>query len=64
VELTWHIVWKSVFIVILGVTLVRLSGRKSISQMSVASTVIMISIGELLAHGIVDKMMWVSRAYG
>ncbi|KAA2297616.1 DUF421 domain-containing protein, partial [Clostridioides difficile] len=38
-------IWKSVLLVLIGMILLRIAGRKSISQMSVATTVIMISIG-------------------
>jgi uncharacterized membrane protein YcaP (DUF421 family) len=57
-QLSWHMVWKSALIVGSGVLLLRLSGRKSISQMTVATTVIMISIGSMLAQGIVDRSVW------
>lgn len=61
-DLTWHIVWKSVFLVLMGILLLRLSGRKSIAQMNVATTVIMISIGELIAQGIIEKSVWRATA--
>ncbi|SET25072.1 DUF421 domain-containing protein [Paenibacillus sp. NFR01] len=57
-DLSWHIVWKSAFLVLMGILLLRLSGRKSIAQMNVATTVIMISIGELIAQGIIEKSVW------
>lgn len=57
-DLSWHLVWKCAFLVITGILLLRLSGRKSIAQMNVATTVIMISIGELIAQGIMDKTVW------
>ncbi|KRE46573.1 DUF421 domain-containing protein [Paenibacillus sp. Soil724D2] len=53
--LTWHIIWKCSFIVGFGVILLRWSGRKSIAQMTVATTVVMISIGELMAQGIIEN---------
>ncbi|WP_166239828.1 DUF421 domain-containing protein [Paenibacillus turpanensis] len=61
-DLSWHIVWKSAFIVIFGILMLRFSGRRSIAQMTAATTVIMISIGNLLAQGIVDKAVWRSAA--
>ncbi|MGG1516983.1 YetF domain-containing protein [Paenibacillus oryzisoli] len=57
-DLSWHLVWKCIFVVLTGIILLRLSGRKSIAQMNVASTVIMISIGELLAQGVIEKTIW------
>jgi uncharacterized membrane protein YcaP (DUF421 family) len=57
-EIGWQLVWKSVVIAIAGIALVRIAGRKSVAQMSVASTVIMISVGALLAEGVMDKPIW------
>ncbi|CAM4490242.1 DUF421 domain-containing protein [Paenibacillus tarimensis] len=61
-DITWHIVWKSAFIVLFGILMLRFSGRRSISQMTAATTVIMISIGNLLAQGILEKAVWRSAA--
>ncbi|TVY11388.1 DUF421 domain-containing protein [Paenibacillus cremeus] len=61
-DLEWGILLKSAIVVITGVFLVRLSGRKSISQMTVATTVVMIATGELLAHSIVGQEIWRSLA--
>lgn len=57
-DLSWHLIWKCIFLVLTGILLLRLSGRKSIAQMNVATTVIMISIGELIAQGIIEKSVW------
>lgn len=57
-DLSWHLIWKCIFLVLAGILLLRLSGRKSIAQMNVATTVIMISIGELIAQGIIEKSIW------
>lgn len=57
-DLSWHLIWKCVLLVLAGVVLLRLSGRKSIAQMNVATTVIMISIGELIAQGVIEKSLW------
>lgn len=48
----WAWTWKSVVLVIAGMVLLRIAGRKSISQMSVATTVIMISIGTTIVQPI------------
>lgn len=55
-ELHW--IWKSILIVLIGTILLRLAGRKSISQMTVAQTVIMISIGSLLIQPVSGKNVW------
>ncbi|MFC0216022.1 DUF421 domain-containing protein [Paenibacillus chartarius] len=61
-DITWNIIWKCAMTVLTGILLMRLSGRKSIAQMTVATTVIMISIGELLASGIIDNKIWRATA--
>lgn len=51
-------IWKSAFLVIAGMVILRISGRKSISQMSVATTVIMISIGTTIVQPIANDHLW------
>lgn len=51
-DLAW--IWKSVLLVVAGMVLLRIAGRKSISQMSVATTVIMISIGTTIVQPIAN----------
>lgn len=58
VDLSWHIIWKCALVVASGVLMLRFSGRRSISQMTAATTVIMISIGNLLASGVTEKVVW------
>lgn len=48
-------IWKSLLLVIAGVVLLRVAGRKSISQMSVATTVVMISIGTTIVQPIANE---------
>ncbi|MEO2206732.1 DUF421 domain-containing protein [Paenibacillus pabuli] len=47
-------IWKSILLVLAGMVLLRIAGRKSISQMSVATTVIMISIGTTIVQPIAN----------
>lgn len=47
-------IWKSILLVLVGMLLLRIAGRKSISQMSVATTVIMISIGTTIVQPIAN----------
>lgn len=56
VDLHW--IWKAILIVLIGTLLLRSAGRKSISQMTVAQTVIMISIGSLLIQPVSGKNVW------
>ncbi|CAM2901405.1 DUF421 domain-containing protein [Paenibacillus taichungensis] len=47
-------IWKSILLVLIGMFLLRIAGRKSISQMSVATTVIIISIGTTIVQPIAN----------
>lgn len=60
----WSYIWKAVLIVLVGTLLLRISGRKTISQMTLAETVIMISIGTLLVQPIAGKSVWTSFMVG
>jgi uncharacterized membrane protein YcaP (DUF421 family) len=46
-------IWKPFLLIISGILLLRISGRKSISQMTLAQTVVMISIGTIIVQPIV-----------
>ncbi|VDG89432.1 Protein of uncharacterised function (DUF421) [Lysinibacillus sphaericus] len=60
----WNLLWKAVLVVIGGTLLLRLAGRKSISQMTLAQTVIMIGLGSLLVQPIVGHDIWATFAVG
>ncbi|MCA1031258.1 DUF421 domain-containing protein [Bacillus timonensis] len=49
-----NFVWDAIIMVLVGIFLLRIAGRKSISQMTVAQTVIMISIGSIIIQPIVE----------
>ncbi|MFE8702672.1 DUF421 domain-containing protein [Cytobacillus sp. FJAT-54145] len=49
-----NLFWTSVLMLLTGTILLRVAGRKSISQMTVAQTVIMISIGSIIIQPIVE----------
>jgi uncharacterized membrane protein YcaP (DUF421 family) len=51
-------IWKSFLLIISGILLLRISGRKSISQMTLAQTVVMISIGTIIVQPIVEKSIF------
>ncbi|MEA3319501.1 MAG: DUF421 domain-containing protein [Bacillota bacterium] len=57
-DLDW--IWKAVLIVIVGFLILRLAGRKSISQLTVAQTVLMISIGNLIIQPVTEKNIWIT----
>lgn len=48
-------IWKSFLLIIAGIFLLRIAGRKSISQMTLAQTIVMISIGTIIVQPIVEK---------
>lgn len=59
-DMAW--IWKSALLILAGMILLRVAGRKSISQMTVATTVIMISIGTTIVQPIANNHLW--RAIG
>lgn len=61
-DLSW--IWKAVLMVLVGTFLLRMAGRKSISQMTLAQTVIMIGIGSLLIQPIAGKDIWATFTVG
>jgi uncharacterized membrane protein YcaP (DUF421 family) len=61
-EFDW--IWKAVIIILGGTFLLRFAGRKSISQMTLAQTVIMIGIGSLLIQPVAGKNIWVTLGVG
>lgn len=60
----WSYLWKAVLIVIAGTLLLRIAGRKSISQMTLAQTVIMIGIGTLLIQPVSGHNLWETLLIG
>ncbi len=56
----FNFIWKSIVIIVGGVLILRLAGRKSISQLSIAQTVLMIAIGSLIIQPLGDKNVWVT----
>ncbi|WP_087973743.1 DUF421 domain-containing protein [Oceanobacillus rekensis] len=61
-EFDW--IWKAILIVLAGTFLLRLAGRKSISQMTLAQTVIMIGIGSLLIQPLAGESVWTTIGVG
>ncbi|CAM4039375.1 DUF421 domain-containing protein [Mesobacillus thioparans] len=51
-------IWKTAFLILSGILLLRIAGRKSISQMTLAQTVVMISLGTIIVQPIAEKSMW------
>ncbi|WP_078546188.1 DUF421 domain-containing protein [Litchfieldia alkalitelluris] len=55
-----HFIWKSIVIVIGGVLVLRIAGRKSISQLTVAQTVMMVGVGSLIIQPVGDRNIWIT----
>ncbi|HZG85326.1 DUF421 domain-containing protein [Paenibacillus sp.] len=51
-------IWMAVLMTLTGFVLLRLVGRKSISQMTIPTTVIMISIGSIIIQPFIEKNIW------
>ncbi|GKV63898.1 MULTISPECIES: DUF421 domain-containing protein [unclassified Sporosarcina] len=51
-------IWEAVLIIIAGIVLLHISGRKSISQMTVGQTVLMIAVGTLLIQPVASNNLW------
>lgn len=60
----WNFIWKAILIVIVGTALLRIGGRKTISQMTLAQTVIMIAIGSLLIQPVSGRNLGVTFLIG
>lgn len=60
----WSLIWKAVVMIVAGTFLLRIAGRKSISQLTIAQTIIMISIGTLLIQPVVGKNVWFTILIG
>lgn len=52
-ELDW--IWQSILIFFVGTFILRIGGRKSISQMTISQTVVMIGLGSLLIQPVTGK---------
>ncbi|MCJ7690728.1 MAG: DUF421 domain-containing protein, partial [Clostridiaceae bacterium] len=52
-ELNW--IWQTILIFIVGTLILRVGGRKSISQMTISQTIVMIGIGSLLIQPVSGK---------
>ncbi|MEH7443170.1 DUF421 domain-containing protein [Bacillus sp. JJ1122] len=50
-------IWQTFVMIMAGILLLRVAGRKSISQMTLAQTVVMISLGTIIVQPIVQRSM-------
>ncbi len=54
-NLNW--IWKTILIFFVGKTVLRLAGRKSISQTTITQVIVMIGIGSLLIQPVAEKSL-------
>ncbi len=57
-DLNW--IWQSILIFIVGTFILRIGGRKSISQMTISQTIVMIGLGSLLIQPVSGKGLLVT----
>lgn len=55
-----NFIWKSIVVVAGGVIILRLAGRKSVSQLTVAQTVMMIAVGSLIIQPVGNRNIWIT----
>ena len=56
----FNFVWEALVISFGGVLILRLAGRKSISQLTVAQTTLMIAVGSLIIQPVSDNNIWIT----
>lgn len=56
----FNLIWQTILIFIVGTFYLRISGRKTISQMTIPQTVLVIAIGTLLIQPVTGKGIWVT----
>lgn len=49
--------WKALILILFGMILLKISGRKSIAQMNIAQTIVMISIGTIIVQPILETSL-------
>lgn len=57
-DLDISLIWQTILIFAVATIILRIGGRKSISQMTIPQTVIMIAIGTLLIQPVTGKGLW------
>jgi len=56
----FNLIWQTILIFIVGTFYLRVSGRKTISQMTIPQTVLIIAIGTLIIQPVTGKGLWVT----
>lgn len=53
-----NLIWETIVIFVAGTIILRIGGRKTISQMTIPQTVMMIAIGTLLIQPVAGHGIW------
>ncbi|WP_240468546.1 DUF421 domain-containing protein [Gracilibacillus sp. YIM 98692] len=53
-----NVIWKAMLMVFIGFLFLRFVGRKSVSQMTIATTVVLISVGSIIIQPVVNQSVW------
>ena len=56
----FDLIWQTILIFIVGTFYLRISGRKTISQMTIPQTVLILAIGTLLIQPVTGKGFWIT----
>ncbi|WP_053368870.1 DUF421 domain-containing protein [Bacillus sp. FJAT-27245] len=51
-------IWQSAVLIVVGIILLKIAGRKSISQLTLAQTVVMLSIGMIIVQPVVQNSLF------
>jgi len=62
--MNWTLVWQAFGIFVAGTLLLRIAGRKSIAEMTLAQAVLMIGLGSLLIQPLTGYGYWVTIGVG
>jgi len=58
IAMDFNLIWQTVLIFVIGTILLKIGGRKSISQTTIPQVVIMIAIGTLLIQPVTGRGLW------
>src|SRR5690606_895697 len=58
------LIWKVLLIFAIGTLYLRISGRKTISQMTMPEAIIMIAFGTMLIQPVTSKSIWTTIVVG
>lgn len=59
-NLDFNFIWKALVIAFGGVLILRIAGRKSISQLTVAQTTMMVAVGSLIIQPVSERNIWIT----